>query len=593
MSLGSNIQLTEAEKNAVAFIVDRISSDSILAFARSSQVFNKGGFRPDKPQAVKSLLKNAVFSAQTVDKSVRAFLAANCECATITGLLSAGMLKSCSRAFEILYSRQMFRIARLLDPRLNVRLPAMKEAGSDEKTEYSEDDRKWAREHISHFIAPLAGAFPAGGDSEPSCAGQASFQVRQELTRLREDSRQLKGARERIAKLESALSASEKKTDSLTARAEEAEKKLGAACNRAETAEAAVERYRKNIDDYKAAAVESRLAEEFAGWLGGKRLARIRALCPGGLADDNSAGDKPDALFSRAQAALKLQSEADISSGVRDLLYARLEKTENLLTKCLAAQRNAICAVPEIGDAIRELTEEQARLAEILHEDDSAAAISPEDAISAAIAAAGDSQLPDITHTVNKLERIGALPKQAHARLCEKINSRYAACYAKRGGSVLDSGDNATPEQILDLGRQGKIPVILLVDGHNVLFAMQSHYCRAQDHGRPSSEARKWLVEDMLRVFGNSPNVRVKIVFDGNEYSYESVAGNIEVEYSGGGTAEVEHRADRVLVQAARSLRDTGSACDMLIMTNDNGLINRIVAHGGKSVAPTVMLRWL
>lgn len=597
MALGKDIQLVKAEKEVTDFIIDNIPVGELISFAKISDVFKNGGFRSDKPQIIRSFLRKEVDSAQPIDVLIREFLAVNCECACIIRQLSESVIDKCARPFEILFTKQVFRIARLLDNRDAVRDKAAKEEPSEDNREYIDDDKKWARDLLAKYLSPVLNSFSnTGDDSIAQSSGTADFQTKKKLTQLRADVKQLKGAQAKIVQLEERLSVEIENVKRLTERAKNAENALGAMRNRAENAEAATERYRKNIEDYTNASVESRLAEEFSKWLGGKRLEQIRALFPDRLASHPSES-KVEAGFSKiisdAEKALRLQADADISSGVRDVLTAQLEKTESLLSKCLAVQRNAITVVPELSEAITNLCVEKSRLQKILDEPEKTTVLSPEDAISAAISDADDKQLPDITHTANKLLKIGALSEESHARLEKKIGARYEAYYDRRVGTVLDSGDKASPEEILELGKQGKVPVVLLVDGHNVLFSLTSRYCRVQDHRGPSAEARKWLIDDICQMFGNSPSVRVKLVFDGSEYSYEAVSDNVVVEYSGGGTSDVEHRADNVLVQAARSHKESGCGSHLLIVTNDNGLANRVIACGGHSVAPTVFLRWL
>lgn len=600
MALVEDTLLSKTEKEVIDFIVDSIPTADLVIFAKttSSSTFNKGGFRSDKPQIVKSFLKREIDSSHPIDSKIRVFLSCNCECASIIQLLSQSAIEECARAFEILYTKPVFRVARLLDSREDIRVKAAKEQISEDKREYNDDDKKWARDFIAKSLAHLLNAFPASADDSAPQITEADFHVKKELANLRAEAKQLKGAQSRISQLEERLSVITENVKQLTERSEKAEQALGAMRNRAEIAEAATERYRKNIEDYTNASVESRLAEEFSKWLGGKRLEQIRAVFPGDLSSDVPPSDSDDSfskIVRQAENALRLQADKDISSGVRDILTSQLEKTNALLSKCLAAQKNAISVVPELSEAIKKLTEEKSKLQSVLeeHGPESPAVLSPEDAIDTAITAADDKQLPDITHTTNKLLQIGALSEEAHARLTRKITARYEAYYEKRVGTVLDSGDRASPEEILELGKAGKIPVVLLVDGHNVLYSLTSRYCRAQDHRGPSAEARKWLVDDICQMFGNSPSVRVKLVFDGSEYSFSAVTDNITVEYSGGGTSDVEHRADGVLAQAARSHYESGCGSHLLIVTNDTGLANRVISCGGHSVAPTVFLKWL
>ena len=217
----------------------------------------------------------------------------------------------------------------------------------------------------------------------------------------------------------------------------------------------------------------------------------------------------------------------------------------------------------------------------------------PEETLLRAVNAAADHELPDLQHTVNRLHDLGIVTAAAQAHLNERIRNRYAALYAKRGGPGLETGDRASPEYLLHCALEGQVPLIFMVDGHNALFALQSRYCRPQDHRGPSSEARDWLVNDIVQIFANAHNCRVIIVFDGPERTEANPSGNVKVVYSGGGGSDVEHRADDVLVDEARFLREADQSMRMLLATNDNGLASRAAAFGVRNIAPTALLAYL
>ena len=132
-----------------------------------------------------------------------------------------------------------------------------------------------------------------------------------------------------------------------------------------------------------------------------------------------------------------------------------------------------------------------------------------------------------------------------------------------------------------------------MIDGHNALFALPSRYCRPQDHRGPSAEAREWLVDDIAQIVAGAHNCRVIIVFDGPEYSKKDATGNVTVVYSGGGGSEVEHRADNVLVDEARLLRDSGVNVRILLATNDYELASRVASLRVGNIAPTALLAYM
>jgi hypothetical protein len=288
------------------------------------------------------------------------------------------------------------------------------------------------------------------------------------------------------------------------------------------------------------------------------------------------------------------QAQIDLAAGTRSALEAKLAAYEETLARCGGLISDALHPSDELLTVEKDIVAEVRRLRLLLHPElESAPSASPEESLVRAVNTAADHELPDLQHTVNRLCDLKIVTDEAKVRLDERIRNRYAALYAKRGGPGLEKGDSATAEYLLQCALEGQLPLIFLIDGHNTLYALQSRYSRPQDHRGPPSEARDWLVNDIVQVFANAHNCRVIIVFDGPERTESNPAGNVKVIFSGGGGSDVEHRADDVLVDEARFLHEADPAMRMLLATNDNGLASRAAAFGVRNIAPTALLAYL
>ena len=298
--------------------------------------------------------------------------------------------------------------------------------------------------------------------------------------------------------------------------------------------------------------------------------------------------------MSRAEKAIAKQTQTDLAAGTRSALEAKLASYEETLARCTALITDALHPADELIAVEKELADEVRRLSLLLRPGaESASPCSPEESLLRAINTAADHELPDLQHTVNRLLELKIITDEAKGRIDERIRNRYAALYAKRGGPGLENGERANAEYVLQCALDGKVPLIFLIDGHNALYALQSRYSRPQDHRGPSSEARDWFVNDIIQVLANAHNCRVIVVFDGPERTESNPAGNVKVVYSGGGGSDVEHRADDVLVDEARFLREADPDVRMILATNDNGLSSRAAALGVRNIAPTAMLTYL
>lgn len=100
------------------------------------------------------------------------------------------------------------------------------------------------------------------------------------------------------------------------------------------------------------------------------------------------------------------------------------------------------------------------------------------------------------------------------------------------------------------MSRQGRVVVrsIILVDGHNLLYALRSRFAVQLFDGHPGAVAREALVEQLATVF-DKPGYEVRVYFDGGEACTEKRSAQLWVIYPGG---VGDQRADRAILAALR-----------------------------------------
>ena len=690
MSLSAQISLSAPVKEVARFLVGKIPQKDLESYAAVSSMFASGGFRKGNVAAVRSRIIQKIEGSELIDASLRRLLAEHDEGCAVISKLATNLVKGNVRAFEFFFGFAQFQFSALLDTRFDeVRFTACPENGA--YPEITESDRAWAVSTLSDLLWPLSlpsslptslplggagsprplpssSSLPLGGAGSPHSlpsslplggAGSprplpppSSFAAQKHLRELQAEVSRLKGVETRLEKEQKARAAAETAAAKDLARAEAAEKDEGAWRQRAERAEAELARNKRDAETQAAAVIETRLAEEFASWLGPARAARFQeaaalctlqahgadaashgavaaslgadaaspgagALLSGCGAQSRGAGalfsgsgavapraprvppaslpavgaQPPTALLARAASALTAQARADSAAGVRHLLEARLEACEASRARCRAMIVDALDPLPELVEVEKDLAAEIERLRKLLGREPSPA-VDPEEALALAINSASDAHLPDLLHTARKLNGLKVLSDEATARLEEAVRRRYSVRYAKRGGPGLENGDANSPDYILRCALQGQVPAILFIDAHNVLYALQARYSRPQDHRGPCAEAREWLVGDIVQMVSNAPTCRVILVFDGPERTESTPSGNVRVIYSGG-AKDQEHRADDVIIDEARFLVGAGSSCRLLLVTNDTGLANRGIALGVRNLSPLELLNYL
>ena len=607
MSLAPDTTLSTESRKALHDLIWSIPQNELLTYAATGAALMGGGFRKKNIGVVRARIQQVAEGKEPIDDALRQLLVRHDPCASCLAILSVETVKDNLEDLAALFSGPRLALALQLDPRL---APKLKVESEKWKVENPPSNSQ-----LSEALAPLLSALGATGAETPRVLESTTA-----LKEARKEIASLKGAAERLEKEMANREKAESEAKKWREKAENAEKTIGPLRQRAEKAEADLARHTREAEAMANSKLEARLAAEFSEWLGGRRAAMLREVWPadagevgppcGGevwspvpfnkLQAASAAGNLghlrgPAApLLARANAAMTKQAQADLAAGTRSALEARLVAYEEALSRCGGLIADALHPTDELIAVEKELAAEVRRLRLLLHPDmESASAASPEESLVRAVNTAADHELPDLQHTVNRLCDLKIVTDEAKARLDERIRNRYAALYAKRGGPGLENGDDASAEHLLQCALEGQIPLIFLVDGHNTLYAIQSRYSRPQDHRGPPSEARDWLVNDIVQVFANAHNCRVIIVFDGPERTESNPAGNVKVIFSGGGGSDVEHRADDVLVDEARFLHEADPAMRMLLATNDNGLASRAAAFSVRNIAPTALLAYL
>lgn len=577
--------------------IDRIPQNDLLFYAATSPAFSHGGFRKDNVAVVRSRIYAMIGGSEPVEDALKNLLAKYDECAAIVIKLSADVIKANLEHFSVAFGRAELAFALSLVPCLaELAEEADKTAESSPKS--NEEDRENALQAIRAELAPL------------SCIcgeTKADFDSTRRINELKKELAALKGASKRLEKAEAGRITAEADAAKFRQRAEEAEKSEGRLRQRAERAEAELARNVREAEAHVQALLDTRVAEEFAEWLGDRRaaiVAEIAALPAEGGVIASGMAAKPCAdaapvtakteLQARAVSAIRHQASIDLVSGTRYLLERRLADYNELYRRSVSMIADALSPNDELVAVRGELQAEIARIGKLLRPDDEVQmAVFPEELVAAAMAVASDHEIPDLVHTAWKMQGLGIISEIAAERLADAAKQRYSAIYAGRGGPGLENGDPNTAEFIFRRALEGEVALVLLVDAHNTLYALQSRYSRPQDHKGPSASARDWLVSDIVQVVSNARNCRVIMVFDGPERTESFPSGNVKVVYSGGGGNDVEHRADDVIVDEARFLAKADPDCRILLMTNDNGLSSRAASFGTRNIAPTALLEYL
>ncbi|MGD9388089.1 MAG: NYN domain-containing protein [Gammaproteobacteria bacterium] len=131
---------------------------------------------------------------------------------------------------------------------------------------------------------------------------------------------------------------------------------------------------------------------------------------------------------------------------------------------------------------------------------------------------------------------------------------------------------------------------MILVDGHNLLYAARARFAAQLVDGHPGTAARDALV-DFLAGLYDQRGQDVRVYFDGGEPHAEQRSPEVQVIYPGG---RGDQRADRAILAALReqtSSREAGKPPPApIVVTRDLRLAKRARRRGAVVLDPAKFL---
>ncbi len=123
---------------------------------------------------------------------------------------------------------------------------------------------------------------------------------------------------------------------------------------------------------------------------------------------------------------------------------------------------------------------------------------------------------------------------------------------------------------------------VLIIDGHNVLFALRVRFAEQLVDGHPGTAAREALVETLLGAC-TGPGRVVHVYFDGDTPHTEQRSAQLEVIYPGG---EGDQRADKAILARLSTLASEVGSSTVTVVTRDRKLSRRARRRGATVVDP-------
>lgn len=557
--LHHDICLTPELETELKYLCETLPEAELVGLVQVEPALLVGGFRADNPAAIRARLWQVAIASQPVSDAVRRLLAAHSLNRPLVARLSRAVLFDLRHELAVLLGGPRLLLAMLLDERSDVRDTAARWLKTDQP--FSAIDPIIAATVVRETFARLLEAMHATTqtflESVPLTREiwrDEKHRLTEQLHTARAENRRLKAVEERLARTRDQLKSAEAGGLDARTRLDEITGQLRQATRERDEIRIELTREQTHREERLRAAVDARLATEFAGWLAAAHSLEAASTAMAGQDD----------VLARAEAALVRQAANDRHSGNRMRLRQQFDQIEAALARVRDSLAAAMHQTPDLRQAENDLEREANRLRDLL------GIIPPVTSFESALAAnfngAHINDLPHLRTLVDRLASIGALDAPALNRLDVLLTRRQAIAQAT---GELPEGPVGNAVGLLQRTLAGRQPAILLVDGHNALFGLQGRYMAPQGSAVPDGNKRARLVADIVHRLKGCPTCRAWIVFDGPEASDASPAPNVRVTYSGGQGA---NRADGVLLDNIRFFRTADPAISILLVSNDNAL---------------------
>ena len=310
--------------------------------------------------------------------------------------------------------------------------------------------------------------------------------------------------------------------------------------------------------------VSANLISAFRGW-----------LAPAIHLEETAQANAAAPLLDRVEKALADQARYDRASSAAAKAQADLRAIETALRRVDTALAIAQAKCPTLLDVREELVAERARLRGLLADAADLPANLTAARLRGVIQASRESQQAALEDLLERAKQFRLIDNAEHTALCRDLRRRQALWGIEVADKDADKPQSPTDEasaiaqrnRALARGLRGAAPLLLFLDGHNILNGL-SRYRVARGDARDHETSRKLLEADIAALVRDLPLVSARLVWDGATRSDHTLAANLHVHYSGG---EGEHRADRYLLDLigwAKKSRADATPC--VLVSNDN-----------------------
>lgn len=560
-------------------LVAEADAELLLEFVRNHADLVKGlQIKKSSAPAIRQRMSQALSRARALSPDWLEFLAQAGLNQDVVVVLSECVLEACLPDFLALYGRDRFLAAVLADSRPGVRKLAVRQLERAAAADFPDADQAARRlrdrletfgRHAASWLAERPA--PPAGEPAPPPPGEGEVPaLRARVAELEDELREVQARRKREKALQD-------KIDELKARAAELEAALGGerratAAGRAlaeqrsleaRQAQGALAEEKAAMDSRVREGVERELRHVLRGWLASAARAEEAARAA------EAASPEQD-LLARAEAALEAQARRDRAAGSRRVLRERLAALEAMLRRVREGVVDSLSPAVELERLAEELEKEAGRLRGIVGGAARPVGLFAQSLRARLAHAEGADELDRLHALLLELDDEKLLSAAQLQALYGAYHDRMAQAYDRYAPARPEGREPNDPVWGLMRKLSEGEPVLLLVDGHNVLLAVPELFSRDAAGGPPDAPARARLVALTAELLGGSARAEARVYYDGPVRQEIAHGPMVKEIYSGGGQAE--HRADTVILQDLEFCRAAQRQGPWILVTDDREL---------------------
>ncbi|MEA2083955.1 MAG: hypothetical protein U9O82_06895 [Thermodesulfobacteriota bacterium] len=588
MPVIDNFKIPDEITTELAGLVDHIPAEPLFSYLKLHKTVTKG-FRPTKAnlETIRQRIRESVSGSLKLDPHLRELLASAGINQEFTIVLSKTALALFFYEFMAIFGRVVFLASLLVDERKDVRRLAIHFLRHEPKgTVRVEPDIDQClfeiRDNFGPFLKHMTRFIEGGIEQEG---------VSQEFA---ENSAEIKKLKTKILSLEKIIQASntrsglekklQKKLDRALEQHSELKKKFkNEKQERKEVAhefDKAVRRADKLQEELKHSirkGIRKEMTSIVRGWLAGPEITEQEA---GKAVRHNESND----LLARVETTLDKQAEIDRHSGNLRTLSQRREDLIEVKKKIAKARAEAFNPLPVLKSLARELESEIDRLGRLLDLDREETQLSfiMQTRINEA---SSREEIEKIRRVIYDIDAIKVIRDDELKRLYRCYHKKLERMYDKYAPQTRENRETDDPSWMVKKAVSSDRELLLILDGHNILFNLPDIFGKYFDKGIPGRNAREKLVGTVVSCLRGAPNCKVKIFFDGPEHSETARSDNVKEIYSGGGEKINPDRADHAIIDYLDRGCEKKPARPKIVVTNDADL-GKKAAEFGSAIIP-------